>query len=384
MNEHSHQDVSLYVGLDVHKDSIDIAIVAAGHDGEVRHIGTVAGGLQPVTMALRRRVSPASVCTSVYEAGPCGFVRQRHLAALGYRCDVVAPSSIPKRSGDRVKTDRRDALMLARQVRAGELAAVRVPGAADEALRDLVHAREDSRCASSATHVFASRRCSCATASSTPAAPPGPPRTSAGWPRSRCRIRCSRSPSRNICTPWLTPPLAPLALELSLRDALPGWSLAPAVAALQALRGVRLIAAITLVAEIQEFHRFTSFTNPRQLMSYLGLVPSEDSSGSRRRQHHHQGRQQRSPSPAGRGRPPLSPPRAHQRRHRTPPGRSASRRHRHRLEGRSCVCVRASSAWPHAACPHNKSVVAVARELAGFVWAIAREVTPAPAAMRRD
>src|SRR5437870_10010739 len=137
---------TLYLGLDVHKDSITIAIAMGGRNGEVRLYGAISNDLQALEKALRkiRQADDGAGLEVCYEAGPCGFGIARRLAQLKVACLVVAPSMIPKRSGDRIKTDKRDARKLARLLRAGELTPVYIPEATDEAMRDLCRARTDA------------------------------------------------------------------------------------------------------------------------------------------------------------------------------------------------------------------------------------------------
>ena len=135
---------SMFVGMDVHKESIDISVAEEGRQGEVRHYGVIAGDLEALAKVVRALRAPDPSLRFVYEAGPCGFGIHRYLTAQGEDCVVVNPSSMPKRSGDRIKTDRRDGDALARLHRAGELTAIYIPTPDDEALRDLVRAREDA------------------------------------------------------------------------------------------------------------------------------------------------------------------------------------------------------------------------------------------------
>ena len=139
------KNTEIYIGLDVHKETVTAAVAEAGHPGEVRQAGTITNDLHALEKLLRRfrgdQGRPLHVC---YEAGPCGFVIARRLKQLAIDCVVVAPSLIPKKSGDRIETDKRDAEKLARLLRAGDLSPVYVPDATDEAIRDLCRARTDA------------------------------------------------------------------------------------------------------------------------------------------------------------------------------------------------------------------------------------------------
>jgi transposase len=268
-----------YVGLDVHKDTIAVALADAGLRGEVRQHGKILNtpaALKALAVKLIRKGRDLQFC---YEAGPCGYGIQRQLTGMGHDCAVVAPSLIPRKPGVRIKTDRRDATNLAKLHRAGELTPVWVPDQAHEAIRDLVRARQAAvrtlRQARQQLSGFLLRQ--------------GYHYHRPAWTQLHRRWLASLKFEQAVHHIVLEDSIAAVEAAMARRDrleahieaALPEWSLASVVQALQALRGVGLVAAATLVAELGDI---TRFTNPRQLMAFLGLVPSEHSSGGTRRQ----------------------------------------------------------------------------------------------------
>ena len=266
-----------YIGLDVHKETIAVAI-AAGGDTEVRNSGIIGGTLNALDKLIGKLQQPGLELRLVYEAGPCGYVIYRHLQKKGLHCEVVAPSLIPKKASDRVKTDRRDAEQLARLYRAGELTAIYVPDEDDEAVRDLVRARHaaviDQRKARQRLKGFLLRLGFRYTGKSS-------------WNDAHQRYLASLSmprPHQQIVFQEYIEAINVESQRLerltqAMENALPGWKWEAVVRALMSLRGVRVIVAMTLVAEAGDISRFD---DPRQLMSYFGLVPSEHTSSDKR------------------------------------------------------------------------------------------------------
>ena len=273
------KEFNKYVGLDVHKESIAVAVAPAG-GGEVRYFGEIPNTPEAVARLVKKLCPTGEGLSFCYEAGPCGYGIHRQLRAAGQDCAVVAPSLIPRKAGERVKTDRRDALMLARLHRAHELTAVWVPDAAQEAVRDLTRARADlqemTRIARQRLHGFLLRH-------GRPYA--GKTKWGPAFFRWLETVRFDHSVQQIVFQEYvdLVQEMARrvLALETEMRRALSAWSLAPVVEGLMALRGVDLVTAMTVAAELGDLRRFDT---PRQLMAYLGLVPSEHSSGGSRRQ----------------------------------------------------------------------------------------------------
>jgi transposase len=269
----------LYIGMDVHADSISIAIAEPERKGEVRLYGKISSDLHSVEKLVRKLGHPGKELRVCYEAGPCGFVLARYLLKMKICCTVVAPSLTPKGKGDKIKTDRRDALMLARLHRAGELTAVHIPNAQDEAIRDVCRARTDAvgdlRRVRHQLKFFLLRngyRYSESTA----------------WSEAHMRYLRELSlplPAMKIVLEEYLQAIDGAKecierLEVHMGELLENWSQAPVVRSLMGLKGFRLVAAMIMVSELGDIHRFKS---PTQLMAYLGLVPGESSSGGTRR-----------------------------------------------------------------------------------------------------
>ena len=271
---------TLFVGLDVHKDSISVALVPDDRRAEVTYVGRIGTRPADVDRLIRRLEDKAERVVVAYEAGPCGYGLYRHLTRRGITCLVVAPSLIPRKPGDRVKTDRRDAVTLARLLRSGDLESVYVPSVEDEALRDLCRAREAAvatlKAAKFRLKSFLLRLGLHYTGR-------------ADWTdahrRYLAKVVCPTPAQQIVFQESLRAVDEQVErlkrLEAELQDLVPAWRLAPVVRALLALRGVQNTVAVTMVSEIGDL---TRFDNPRQLAGFLGLVPSEDSTGDSRRQ----------------------------------------------------------------------------------------------------
>lgn len=360
---------TLFVGLDVHKDSIAVAYAPEDRSVDIVSLGTIGTRQCDIDKLLRHLSSHGQKLLFIYEAGPCGYWLYRYLTKKGYTCWVVAPSLIPRKAGDRVKTDRRDAATLVRVMRAGDLTPVYVPRPEDEAIRDISRAREDAvkdlKSAKFRLKSFLLRQ-------------DIRYEGKANWGPAHLRWLASvvcQTPAQQIVFQEYVRAVQERhersqRLEAELRDYVATWRMRPVVEAIQALRGVSFITAVTLIAELGDI---TRFDNPRQLMGYLGLTPSEYSSGAHRRLG--------GITKTGNG---------HARRvlvegawaYRYPA--KVSRHLQLRLESlpqniqdiswraqvRLCKRYRRlSGRGKHA----NKITVAIARELAAFVWAVAKE-----------
>jgi transposase len=368
------KDNTKFVGLDVSKEKIAVAIAEQGRE-KPRYYGMITNTPEAIRKLIKKLGDPENlkVC---YEAGPTGYPLYRLFLSLGIECDVIAPGLIPQKPGDRVKTDKRDAMRLAQLFRAGELTSIYVPSEEDEALRDLVRAREDAK----EDELRAKHRITKLLLRYTIRPPE---KVGRNW-SSKYRewihtLKLEYSPLRVAFQEYLQN-LNEIEqrlkrLEEEIKTQATEGVYAPMIQALQCLRGVAVITATSLVAEIGSFKRFRT---PKQFMSYLGLVPSERSSGELRRQgkitktgNTHARRLLIESSWSYRYQPAVRD--RLKRRLDGQPGsiQAISWKAQQRLHKKYFRLLSRGKA-------SNTAIAAVARELAGFIWAIAQEVEELP------
>ena len=357
----------IYVGMDVHKDSIVIAVARQGREAAETWKTIPYDGVR-LRKALKMLVKDGEVLKVCYEAGPTGFGLCRRLREAEIDCIVIAPSLIPGKPGDRIKTNRRDARKLAHFLRSGDLTEVHVPDEAVEAIRDLERARDDAKCAERVARHQLSKFLL---------------RHDRHWEgttwtkKHRDWIRgqeFSYPAQQRVLEDYLKT-VEDLAerverLTAALGDLVEQTALAPLVRALQAFRGISMVSAVTIAAEAGDLRRFATAS---QFMSYVGLVPSEHSTGDRRRQ----GRITRCGNGHLRR---IIVEAAWHYRHVPVMSKELRRRNQGVATGVRRIAWEAQKRLNqrlyhlvHAGKSVHKAVTAVARELAGFVWAVGQE-----------
>ncbi len=360
-------ETTRFIGLDVHKETIAVAVAEGG--GSPQSMGTIANDPTAVRR-LVRQLGRNCRLSAAYEAGPTGYHLHRQLSRLGVECQVVAPSLTPRRSGDRIKTDKRDALMLARLLRSGDLTPIWIPDEAHEALRDLVRARADAK----VDQLRARHRLSKFLLRKGLTPPPSIKawsRKHQDWLRQLSWKHAADSVVfRDYGQQVDAAGERVKRLEAELRRCADDSPQLPLIAALQSIRGIAFLSAVTIVAEAGDLHRFRS---ARQFMAYAGLVPSEHSSGRST----YRGRITRTGNSLLRH---VLGEAAHHARHLPRVNTVLKQRQAgvppHVVDVAWNAQQRLNLRYRHlsARLGRPKAITAVARELAGFVWAMGHEL----------